>query len=203
MKKIATFLTSAAILTTAIACNPAPETSTTAPTPTEEQTTEEQAEDGELQNPGDTATNEAGKATLVKIARPEETIETGPMKMTVKTINIVDWEPSDQLKPVIQKEGTVTMISVSAIVENTSEDTISFHPNQAQIVAGKEQTQANLIMSEQVGGEFIGQIEKKGKIIFILDTPAQDIETVKMVINAPNNESLQSVGDKVTLEYEL
>lgn len=51
---------------------------------------------------------------------------------------------------------------VDVTAENTSDDTINFHPNQATITTNTgEQIQAEIFISDDVGGEFIGKVKKK------------------------------------------
>lgn len=187
---------------------PAPEArESTSPTQTTEATQESResttSKEPSLDKPGDSLENEAGKATLVKIHRPNATVESGPMKLTIKTVALTEWEPTLEMAKLVGKEGRFTLASVAVEVENTSQETIAFYPDQATLVAKKEQSQANLILTEPVGGDFIGQVIKKGKIAFVLDTPAQEIELVKMVINAPHNQKFEKVGDQLTLEYPV
>ncbi|MBP0021242.1 MAG: hypothetical protein J7647_27270 [Cyanobacteria bacterium SBLK] len=187
------------------ACQPAAPPDNSASAPAEEKTEEkkEEAKSGQLDKPGDTTEANGNKMTLVKIARPEESVETGPMTLTVKTVALTEFEPSEQMAGVLQKEGEFTLASLTVEVENASDDTVSFYPDQATIVAGQEQAQANLILTEQVGGDFIGKVKKTGKVAFVLDTPAEDIESFKVVVNAPNNKQLQSMGNEVTMEFEF
>lgn len=177
------------------------------PTEAVPQTTEAdepQSADSPLQNPGDTANTEAGKMTLISIARPEQTIETGPFIVRIGTISVVDLEPNESSKALFDEKERVTMISIAMTVENTSEDTISFHPNQGTIVTNtKEQQAASIFISDQVGGEFIGQVVKEGKVLFTLNSEPDEISSITYVIEPPFSSNFEQVGDKVTLDFTL
>jgi hypothetical protein len=86
---------------------------------------------------------------------------------------------------------------------SVNQDTISFHPNQGTIVTNtKEQKQASIFISDEVGGDFIGQVKKEGRVLFLLDSNPDEISSITYVIEPPfSTEEFQQVGDKSTFEF--
>lgn len=163
----------------------------------------EEKEDPNILAVGETRQTELGEMTLVKKLDVKDTFETGAFKLDLSTISVANIETNETSKSMFDGKDRVTLLAMGMDVENTSPDTLSFHPNQATIVAGKEQKTADLFMSENIGGEFIGEVIKSGKVLFVLDTPAEEITSIKYVVESPSDASFQPVGDKLTLEFEL
>lgn len=143
--------------------------------------------------------------TLVKIIRPGDVAETGPISIEFGAISIINLEPLDTAKEMFGGHDRVTMIGIAVSVENTSDNTVSFHPNQGTIVTNtKEQQAADLFISENVGGEFIGQVVKEGKVLFTLESSPEEITSITYVIEPPfNSDPFEQVGDKLTFEFEF
>lgn len=183
---------------------PSNETEVTAePSDAGEATDAGQNDDSPLQEPGDTADTEIGKMTLVKIIKPNESAQAGPVNLEIRTISIVEIEPLDSVKSMFEDKDRITTIGIAMVAENTSDDTISFHPNQGTIVTNtKEQKQASIFISDEIGGDFIGQVKKEGKILFLLDSEPDEISSITYVIEPPfSTEDFQQVGNKSTFEF--
>lgn len=133
-----------------------------------------------------------------------DTYESGPMKLTVNALQISKLNPSDNYKEMFEGKDEVSVITMAVDVENTSEDTISFYPDQSTVVTDtKEQKEANIFISDELGGDFIGNVKKSGNIIYILDSKAEDIHSLKFVIEGASNSNLETVGDKIEFNYSL
>ena len=112
--------------------------------------------------------------------------------------------PNDSNKALFEDKDKVTVITLELEVENLSDETLSVYPDQGTIVTNtKEQKNADLVLSDELGGELIGKVVKKGNVIFLLDSEADQIEHIKYLIDAPHNESLDSIGDKYVFELDL
>lgn len=133
-----------------------------------------------------------------------DTYESGPMKLTVNALQIAKLNPSDNYKEMFDGKDEVTVITMAVDVENTSEDTISFYPDQSTIVTDtKEQKEASLILSDELGGDFIGNVKKSGNIIYILDSKAEEVHSLKFVIEGASNSNFETVGNKIEFNYSL
>lgn len=133
-----------------------------------------------------------------------DTYESGPMKLTVNALQISKLNPSDNYKEMFDGKDEITVITMDVAVENTSEDTISFYPDQSTIVTDtKEQKEASLILSDELGGDFIGNVKKSGNIIYILDSKAEEVHSLKFVIEGASNSNFETVGNKIEFNYSL
>lgn len=130
--------------------------------------------------------------------------KTGPLNLTVKDIQISKVNPSKQYKNMFDGKDELSVVTVAVEVENTSGDTINFYPDQGKLVTDtKEQKEADILFSDDVGGEFIGQVKKSGNLIFLLDSKATDIHSIKIVIDAPTNSNFETIGDSLELNYSI
>lgn len=90
--------------------------------------------------------------------------ESGPMKFTVEALQIAKFNPNDDSKEMFDGKDELTVVTMKAVAENTSDDTISFYPDQSTVVTNtKEQKTAEVFFSDEVGGDFIGKVIKKVK----------------------------------------
>ena len=88
--------------------------------------------------------------------------------------------------------------------ENTSEDTISFYPDQAVMTTNTgEQVESDIFLSDDVGGDFYGKVNKKGNVIFVLESPAEDITDIKLIINAAIDEDWNSLSNNLQVELSF
>jgi hypothetical protein len=153
---------------------------------------------------GESQDTPIGKMTLINTTQIGETFSTGPFNVEIGAISIAKVFPNQSSKTMFNNKDEATLLSISMQVNNTSPETLSFHPNQGTIVVGSEQQKADLFMSEDVGGDFIGEVKKTGKEIFILETPPEEIKSVKYVIDPPFSlDKFETPGDKLTLEFTI
>ncbi len=90
----------------------------------------------------------------------EETI--GPIIFQIDKVQTLRLEVASDYRFMFDDQKEVTIVSFNVIVENTSDETVSFHPNQARLVTNTgEQVNADIVISEDVGGEFLGKVKKK------------------------------------------
>ena len=148
-------------------------------------------------------TPEMGRLELIKLLEANETFTTGPFTITITKIGVTQFQPSEIALPAVDGQEQVTLVSIGMRVENTSSDTLSIHPNQGTIVVGQEQQQANLFLSAQVGGEFIGEVVKEGAVAFVVDTLPENVSSIKYVVRAPNDAQFMTAGEELTLEFEI
>lgn len=134
--------------------------------------------------------------------------ESGPIKYNIKAIQVskLTATTDDMASTLdVEKDKEVTLVAMDIEVENTSEKTISFYPDQSEITTNtKEQVSSELFLSDSVGGDYIGKVKKSGTIFFILkNSSADDIDTITYHVDAPCDENFESVGDKVSVELKF
>lgn len=149
--------------------------------------------------------SEFGRVEVIKEKKNiNDLFESGPIKLTITDVQISKVNPSPNYKSMFNDKDEVTSVVLAVEVENTSDETISFFPDQGTIVTNtKEQKSAQVFLSDEVGGDFIGQVKKKGNIIFILDSNAEEINNVKFVLGHPSNENLENIGEDITVSYDI
>ncbi|WP_200411957.1 hypothetical protein [Virgibacillus salexigens] len=150
---------------------------------------------------GETIDNEVGKFTIANKKKDmNEVIENGPMKLTITGIQSATLEPNGDYKAMFDNKDKLTVVTVGMKTENTSEETVSFYPDQATLTTNAgDQVDADLMLSDDVGGDFYGQTKKEGEVIFQLDTPAADISDIKLIINGAHDENIDSLGEDIQL----
>lgn len=149
--------------------------------------------------------SEFGRVEVIKEKKNiNDLFESGPIKLTITDIQISKVNPSPNYKSMFNNKDEVTSVVLAVEVENTSDETISFFPDQGTIVTNtKEQKGAQVFLSDEVGGDFIGQVKKKGNIIFIIDSNAEEINNVKFVLGNASNANFESVGEEITVTYDI
>lgn len=149
--------------------------------------------------------SEFGRVEVIKEKKNiNDIFESGPIKLTITDVQISKVNPSPNYKSMFNDKDEVTSVVMAVEVENTSDETISFFPDQGTIVTNtKEQKEAEIFLSDEVGGDFIGQVKKKGNIIFILDSNAEEINNVKFVLGNASNSNFESVGEEIIVTYDI
>ncbi len=149
--------------------------------------------------------SEFGRLEVIKEKKNiNDVVESGPIKLTVTDIQISKVNPKPDYKSMFNDKDEVTSVVVAVEVENTSDETISFYPDQGTLVTNtKEQKEAEIFLSDEVGGDFIGQVVKKGNIVFILDSKGDKINNLKFVFGNPSNSNFENVGEEITVTYDI
>lgn len=138
---------------------------------------------------------------------PLKPVVIGPAKLTIKNVRVVDIIPSDDSADMLEAEtgGRVRSIVLDVESENTSDADISFYPDQMTITTDSgEQIDADIMLSDDVGGDFIGKVKKEGSIRFLTKNPEQDIKNITLVIDPPSSpETYENIGEQVRLDFEI
>ena len=134
--------------------------------------------------------------------------ETGPFKYSVDAIQVsrltATTDDAAELLG-IEKNKEVTLVAISASVENTSDDTNYFYFDQATLTANtKEQVDPDAFLSDYIDGEYLGNVVHSGTVLYILkNTSADDLTSVTFHIDAPHDENFDSIGDDVKIELNF
>lgn len=125
----------------------------------------------------------------------------GPINLSIDKIQTSRLKVSDAFKPTFGDQDEVTTIVINMTLENTSDDTISVYPEQATLTTNTgEQIEAELFLSDQIGGEFIGKVKKSGNILFVAKSQPKDITSIKYILDGPHDQELNSLADRYTVE---
>lgn len=148
--------------------------------------------------------SDIGKMTIVyKNKDLNENAESGPMSLTINAIQLGELEVAEDYKEIFDDKDKLTVVTIQMKAENSSDDTIGFYPDQATITTDAgDQVDADMLLSEQVGGDFIGKVKKEGQVFFLVDTPASEIGQVNLIIDGAHNEDFEEVGKQIKLSFE-
>jgi hypothetical protein len=127
-------------------------------------------------------------------------MQSGPIKMNISKVTL---DPAYSKGEYYSK---VAAVVLDVTVENTSTDKVSWHPAQGTIVLNtKEQIDGDLFNSDDVGGEFLGKVIKKGKIVFpVKSSKFEDITSFNFTVDgAFNSDSYSRIGNDQTVEVIL
>lgn len=165
----------------------------------EEELTE--VDDGEE---GKVEESEYGRLTIHSLVTDiEETIEDGPFEVTLLNARLAYLEPEEDYVDFFGGE-EMTLITFEIEVENLEDETNSIYPDQGTIVTNTgQQIEADLLLSEDVGGEFLGEVIKIGNVQFFLDEDPEEIESVRYVIGSGHNEDFENFGEDFEFEVEF
>lgn len=133
-----------------------------------------------------------------------ETQSTGPFDITVLNAQINQLEVLDEnLVDLLDGENPAG-VSIQIEVANNSEDNNTIYPDQATIVTNNgDQVDSNIWLSDDVGGEFLGEVTKQGIVFFSFDGNAGDIDNVRYVIDGPHDEEFESLGERIEFSIDF
>lgn len=123
---------------------------------------------------GSEVIKEEGEEVDDGIYEINETYEVNGLTINISTIEVSD----DDVK-------------IAMKLANNSENTLSFYPDQGDIIIGNKQVGANMFMTDgDVSGDIHAGVEKSGVIRFILDDgiSADDIEEITLKLGDVYNE---------------
>lgn len=135
-------------------------------------------------------------------------IECGPMLFSINRIQIsktVSTNDSVNSFLGIESGQEFTMIAIDVACENTSDEDVSFYPDQSELITDqKEQIVSELFLNDAVGGDFLGKVEKSGTIYFVAKkSPADAIGSFTLRIDSPHNSNFDHFGENLAITFNL
>lgn len=134
--------------------------------------------------------------------------EAGPFKYEIEAIQIskltaTNDEMAEMLELEKDKEATLVVMDIS--VENTTEDTNYIYFDQATLTTNtKEQVEPDMLLSDYIDGEYLGNVVHSGSVFYILkNTNADELTNITLHVDAPYDESFDTIGDEVVIELEF
>ncbi|WP_158738661.1 hypothetical protein [Alteribacillus sp. YIM 98480] len=169
-----------------------------------EEENEESSDDGFDTEVGESVENEAGEFTLHARQNEVEPIETGPVNMNITQVNAASGDIKPDYQDMFETE-ELNYIQLDIEVENTSEEDITFYSGQATISTNTgEQLESDMLLSDHIEGEMMAGTKDSGSFFYILENSnAEDVESVRMVWTAPQNEDWEEIGEEVDIEVKL
>lgn len=128
--------------------------------------------------------------------------EAGPMKYNISAV---------QLKKITLKTDSSASLfdaevgdeihgfTIAFDGENTSEEDISFYLGQATIITNtKEQLEPDMLLSEHIEGNYLGQVAHDGFNFYVLEKSTVDqLKSIEIRISAPTNSNFDSLSEDI------
>lgn len=171
---------------------------------TEESEDNEETADTPEQQAGDVIETEGGTRTIVATNYGiDETVENGDFIITLKNAQLSQFQPSEDFVEMFGGED-LGMITFQIEVVNDSENTNSIYPDQGIAVTDTgKQIDADLFLSDDVGGDFHGNVTKEGDVFFFFDGNAEDVSNVRYIINSGSDENFESFGEDIEFNVDF
>lgn len=154
---------------------------------------------------GEQITTEHGTFTLVNRMSDMVESDTEPVNVFVDRIAAFTGDVADSFVEILGKE-VLDYIQVNVIAENTTDDIVTFPLLKTKLITntGEEIDGVDMLMSDFVQNEIRSQVRMNGSFVFVLDeTNAADVESVRLVWLAPENEAGEKIGEEVEIEVEF
>lgn len=134
--------------------------------------------------------------------------EIGPMKYEIPGVQLKIMEPKDQATAdlfEVEIGEEVHVFTIQFAGENTSDEDMSFYLGQAIAITNtKEQLEPDMLLSEHIEGEYMGQVRHEGYNVYILKNSTVDqLESIELRISAPTDSNFETVGEDVSHTIEV
>ncbi|BDH62457.1 hypothetical protein MTP04_25870 [Lysinibacillus sp. PLM2] len=174
------------------------ENDTPAETDTEAEHEEEVSTDENVQE------SELGKLTIdYKNEELGLSHEAGPMSLTLNAVQVATLEVAEDFKESFDNQDVATVVTINMTAKNSTDQTISFYPDQATLVTDTgQQVEADLWYSGEVGGDFMGAVTMEDDVVWILKHD-ENIKKLTLHISGPFDEDFETVGEDFTLDVPL
>lgn len=133
---------------------------------------------------------------------------TGPLNYSIDAIQLKEIEVKTEDAAnmfEVSKGDTVHAITLEMTGENTSDEDMNFYLGQATVITNtKEQLEPDILLSENIEGEYLGKVKHEGYNVYILkNSTVQDLKTIEVRVSAPTNSNFDSIGDDIKQIIEV
>lgn len=170
----------------------------------EEKPAKETESDSVFDYVGKTYDADGSSIDVLKGGRVDQTFEQGPLKITIDGMyigrikNITD----EDVKAYYNTDEPINVAAISYKIENTSDDTYVFYIGQSPITTdSKEQIDPDLLVSEEAGGNVLGQTIKEGLSIYYPKSNLEEIKDITWHIKEANTEDFQTKVDGIKIKF--
>ena len=134
--------------------------------------------------------------------------EIGSMQYEIQGIQLKIMEPKDQVTADLFEVAVgeeVHVFTIQLAGENTSEEDMSFYLGQATAITNtKEQIEPDMMLSEYIEGEYLGQVRHEGFNVYILkNSTVDELESIELRITAPTDSEFNTVGEDASHTIEV
>lgn len=133
-----------------------------------------------------------------------ETLESGPFTVTLLNSQISHLEIDDEETAEYFGGDDLAMVAFDIEVSNNSDETNVIYPDQGTIVTNTgNQVDADLFMSDSVGGDFFGEVTKSGGVYFFYEGDPEEITTVRYIIRSGSDENFDNFSDDLEFSVDF
>ena len=187
-----------------VGCGEADELKTTATDTEEVVAAETEQQTAEPKEEADVQESELGSNQIYMKNKALDVNETiGSIQFAIDKVQTSRLTVAEAYRELFDGKEAVTVVAMNVIVENTIDDTVSFHPNQATLVTNTgEQVTADLWHSDGVGGEFLGKVKKEGNVLFFVAAMPEELTEVRFIVDGPFDANYEKVAED-RYEYKI
>lgn len=157
------------------------------------------------QQVGDVIEEDGMKRTVVATNYGiNKTLESGPFSVTLINAQVSHLEIENEDNIESFGGDDFAMVAFDIEVSNASEETNAIYPDQGTIVTNTgNQVEADLFMSDTVGGEFMGEVTKSGAVFFFYEGDPEEISNVRYIIGSGQDENFDSFSDNLEFSVDF
>ena len=187
-----------------VGCGEADELKTTATDTEEVVAAETEQQTAEPKEEADVQESELGSNQIYMKNKALDVNETiGSIQFAIDKVQTSRLTVAEAYRELFDGKEAVTVVAMNVIVENTIDDTVSFHPNQATLVTNTgEQVTADLWYSDDVGGEFLGKVKKEGNVLFFVEAMPEELTEVRFIVDGPFDVNYEQIAED-RYEYKI
>ncbi|WP_018924385.1 hypothetical protein [Salsuginibacillus kocurii] len=125
----------------------------------------------------------------------DATAETGTVSVAIDSVEIHEADQDDH-------EGAVV---AHVAVENTEDEYAVFYGDNSYITldGNDEEIDADVLASDAVGGEFTGEGEEDGYVVYYFEETPDEIEDITFHFQGTTDEEGESIGDDTEIEVSV
>lgn len=173
----------------------------------EAETSSEASEESEPleQEVDDVIEPENQNQTLVSEVEDINEIEiNGPFEVTLLSSRLGQVQPAEDRVELYGGED-LAVVTFNLEITNTDSETRTLYPNQGLLMTDQgDEIEANLFISDEVGGSFAGEETKSGEVIFMYEGDAEEVSSVRYIIQSAHDENFNDFGESLefTVNFE-
>lgn len=136
---------------------------------------------------------------------PIKPFKMGSVNLYINKVGVVDVEPDEDMKTMFDDEEKVRAIIVDMKAENTSDEDVTFYPNQSIIVTDTgEQLESEMMFMGDAGGDFLGKVTKEGQTWWLVKNLDKDIKKITLIVSAPySTDDWEDESEEKRIEFDV
>lgn len=135
---------------------------------------------------------------------PIKPINAGPIELYINNVSIVKINTTEESKVELDNQDVAYAAMIDVKVKNTSKQDVAFYPNQAIITTDVgEQIEETLLFTGDVGGDFLGEVEKEGIVWMPIKKDPEKIKSLTFIVNAPYDTGMNDLGKQIRVKFDV